>query len=211
MNHDDYSLTLENGKIILRSNGKTTTIGTAHLLQCEELHPFQITQIKQAGKSTADYFACGQYCIRKTHRPILTELIAAARAAAAQESATAAAHLESACPGVGELRRLRKIAAAEDSRHSREFEKMMADEMNDGVNPPRPRDNSAAAAAAFSAAHPRAALYLRAEKQAEGTSSYSATSGMMKGGDDAKQILLAGGTLEEAEKALAFRYENLND
>ena len=88
----------------------------------------------------------------------------------------------------------------------------MADENNDGVNPPRAENRTLAQNfAAFCEEHPRAALYLRAEKQSRGTTSYSATSGAMKGGKDAMKILIEGGSIEAAQIALAFRYpENFN-
>jgi len=121
----------------------------------------------------------------------------------------AAAALAAAVPGVPEMRALAEKSAAESDRYSTEFAAMMDDEQNDGARPPRPEDRSLAAQiSALREANPRAALYLRAERQAVGTSSYSATSGEMKGGQDAKAILLGGGTIEEAEKALAYRYES---
>jgi len=117
--------------------------------------------------------------------------------------------IEAAIPGVNEMRTLARQAEGEADRIHREFNRMMADGNNDGVNPPRPEDRSFAdRLAELRKSNPRASLYLRAERQAQGSTSYSATSGAMKGGSDAMAILLAGGSLEEAEKALAFRYQS---
>lgn len=119
--------------------------------------------------------------------------------------------LESQIPGLAEMRDLEYKVEAEASRYKFELNEMMDDENNDGVNPPEPEDRSfAEKLAALKKSNPRAALYLKAEKQALGTTSYSATSGSAKGGQDAMEILRAGGSLKDAAQALAFRYENNN-
>lgn len=123
----------------------------------------------------------------------------------------AARLLESQIPGLSEMRELERRAINESDRYHTQFNRMMEDENNDGVNPPKPEDRSIGERLAeMKKTNPRAALYLKAERQARGTTSYSATSGQMKGGTDAMQILRAGGSIEDAEKALAFRYETDN-
>jgi hypothetical protein len=123
----------------------------------------------------------------------------------------AARLLESQIPGLSEMRELERRAINESDRYSQQFDRMMSDENNDGVNPPKPEDRGVGERLAeMKKFNPRAALYLKAERQAQGTTSYSATSGQMKGGSDAMQILRAGGSIEDAEKALAFRYETDN-
>lgn len=125
------------------------------------------------------------------------------RDAVAQKEAA----LEQSFPGLRRMRELASLASNESHRHQRDFQRMMDDEDNDGARPPRPENRSFAEELAdLRRDHPRTALYLRAEKQAQGTSSFSATSGAMKGGQDALALLIAGGSTEAAEAALAFRY-----
>lgn len=123
----------------------------------------------------------------------------------------AARLLESQIPGLLEMRELKRRAIIESDRYLTQFNRMMKDENNDGVNPPKPEDISISELMSeMSKSNPRAALYLKAERQAQGTTSYSATSGQMKGGMDAMQILRAGGSIEDAEKALGFRFKTDN-
>jgi hypothetical protein len=137
---------------------------------------------------------------------IITEEEYNARQKATRDEATRL--LESQIPGLAAMRELERIATNERDRYSSQFERMMSDGDNDGVNPPKPEDMSIGERLTeMKKSNPRAALYLRAERQAQGTTSYSATSGQMKGGRDAMEILRAGGSIEDAEKALAFRYE----
>jgi hypothetical protein len=140
---------------------------------------------------------------------ILTEAEWSARQKAIRDQAEGL--LESQIPGLREMREVQSKATNDADRYHYQSEKMMSDENNDGVNPPRPEDMSLVAKLSeLKTSNPRAALYLKAEKQAQGTTSYSATSGAMKGGSDAMEILRAGGSIETAEKALSFRYETDN-
>lgn len=128
---------------------------------------------------------------------------------ARQRSARLAAEraLELQVPGLSELRALERAAARESDRFHREFGQMMDDEQNDGVNPPRPEDRSIGQRLTeMKKSNSRAALYLRAERQAQGSTEYSATSGAMAAGRKAMEILTTGGAIEEAERALAVRY-----
>lgn len=112
---------------------------------------------------------------------------------------------------ITEMRELERRVINESDRYRTQFNRMMEDEYNDGVNPPKPEDRSIwERLAEMKKVNPRAALYLKAERQAQGTTSYSATSGQMKGGTDAMQILRDGGSIEDAEKALSFRYDTDN-
>jgi hypothetical protein len=57
-----------------------------------------------------------------------------------------------------------QAAIAEHERYAYQFERMMEDENNDGVNPPRPAKSDLAA---LRAQYPRAAAYLAAESMAQ--------------------------------------------
>lgn len=135
------------------------------------------------------------------------------RAAAAAEKRIAVAADEARMfPGIAEMRTLRSQARNEEDRARVDFGRMMDDENNDGVTPSRAEDRGfAQKLTALRLANPRARLYLQAEAQAQGTSSYSATSGEMTAGKNAMEILRTGGTIEAAQTALAFRYASTCD
>jgi len=59
-----------------------------------------------------------------------------------QKRADAATALESAVPGLAEAIRLSDAAYNERERYSRAFDRMMADEYNDGARPPKPEDKT---------------------------------------------------------------------
>ncbi len=99
-------------------------------------------------------------------------------------------------PGLAELRKAQDAAYNEDCRYDQQFEKMMEDEQNDGVNPPAAY-NKQQTASVLAAQFPRAAVYLKAEGylQASNDKKYSA-------GKKAMEIIATGGTIEEAEVTL---------
>lgn len=93
-------------------------------------------------------------------------------------------------PGLDELR-----AAIEDAeRYQAEFELMMEDEQNDGVNPPKPVKTNIGE---LTKKYPRAALYIKAD-------SYSCAAHYAKSdaGNKAMELIKEGGSLEEAKEIL---------
>ena len=125
----------------------------------------------------------------------------------AAERAARKAALESAVPGAAEAIRLSDLAYSERERYSHAFDRMMEDEDNDGCRPPRPEDRSfAERLASHLASHPRAALYLKAKHQHEGAH-WADNSGAGAAGNKAMEILMAGGSIEDAQAALAVRRE----
>jgi hypothetical protein len=114
------------------------------------------------------------------------------------------AALEEAIPGLGALTALRDRAMADSERARAAFERMM--DSGSGIAP-KPadatlRDEYEAALAA----NPRAALYLRAEAQRD-SAHWADNTGKGEAGKTAMAILRRGGSLEEAEAALAKRRE----
>ena len=118
------------------------------------------------------------------------------------------AELEKAFPCLSRMRELRRKASDEAWRYQRAFQRMMEDEFNDGVRPPRAENRAFEEELnALYIQHPRTALYLKAEIQAQGTTSYSATSGAMTAGKKAMQLLVEGAPIDAVQEALKFRYE----
>jgi hypothetical protein len=125
----------------------------------------------------------------------------------AQKRAEKEAALETAVPGLAEATRLSDAAYNEQERYSRAFDRMMADESNDGARPPKPEEKTISQKlAAHLASYPRAALYLRAKAQHE-NSHWADNTGKGAAGQRTMEILAGGGTVEEAEAALAMRRE----
>jgi len=125
----------------------------------------------------------------------------------AQKRTEQDAALEAAVPGLAEAIRLSDAAYNERERYSRAFDRMMADEYNDGARPPKPEDKIIGEKfTAHLTAHPRAALYLKAKGQHE-SSHWADNSGKGAAGQKAMDILAAGGSMEDASVALAVRRE----
>ena len=124
-----------------------------------------------------------------------------------QKRADAATALESAVPGLAEAIRLSDAAYNERERYSRAFDRMMADEYNDGARPPKPEDKTIGEKlTAHLSTHPRAALYLKARNQHD-SSHWADNTGKGAAGQKAMDILAAGGSLDDASVALAVRRE----
>ena len=125
----------------------------------------------------------------------------------AQKRTEQDAALEAAVPGLADAIRLSDAAYNERERYSRAFDRMMADEYNDGARPPKPEDKAIGEKlAAHITAHPRAALYLKAKGQHE-SSHWADNTGKGAAGQKAMDILAAGGSMEDASVALAVRRE----
>lgn len=204
---------LKDGAVKISGNGEIKADGTVRVMG----HPITLrVECEKAGldpkkvqKAQAPASCLGRLGMNAGGVEILTEEEHSARQTALRDEA--ARLLESQIPGLSAMRSLKSQAVSEADRYSGEFERMMSDENNDGLNPPKPEDRTIAERMAeMKINNPRAAVYLKAEAQAQGTTSYSAISGKMKGGSDAMSILRSGGTIEDAGKALAFRYETDN-
>lgn len=121
--------------------------------------------------------------------------------------AVVAAKLEASVPGISQMTELLEAADSETDRYNYEFEEMLDDEGNDGSRPPKPIDNSHRAKLdTMIADHPRAALYLKAKAQSESVH-WSDNTGAGAAGKRAMDILADGGSVEDAEIALAARRE----
>ncbi len=127
--------------------------------------------------------------------------------AAAQKLEAAAQKLEAAVPGLAEAIRLSDAAYIERQRETRAFDRMMADEYNDGARPPKAADKTIGEKlTAHLAVNPRAALYLKAKRQLE-SSHWADNTGKGAAGQQAMDILAAGGSIDDASVALAVRRE----
>jgi len=127
------------------------------------------------------------------------ERLAAKQEAAAREQK---ARLEANVPGLAELRELSSAVSNDDLRYSREFNRMMEDENNDGARSPRQVDESRRGKLVdMLAKYPRAALYLRAENTKDGAG-LADNNGKIESANNAMNILENGGSLDDAERAL---------
>ena len=140
--------------------------------------------------------------VPREHTPALDEGVkrsTAFRSAAKQEEHD---RLEKAVPGIHDVLNEHSAVSADFERHRTGLNKMMADENNDGVNPPRAPDRSRAdRLEATLKSNPRAALYLKAKRQAE-SAHWADNTGSGEAGRNAMRILESGGRNEEAAKAL---------
>lgn len=107
-----------------------------------------------------------------------------------KEKAEKEQKLEEILPGLSIL----KAAQSDLIRYNHEFEKMMDDEYNDGLNPPEPLKYDINA---LTVQYPLAALYLKAE-DFEGAANYQKASA----GTKAKRMLENGACLSEAKAVL---------
>ncbi len=144
--------------------------------------------MRAQGLDPADFFWAG-YVIRNAARPLFDEVWAEQEEAERKVSSLHRAK-ENAIEGLAELR----AARSDHERYRREFNAMMEDEYNDGVNPPR---GPKADAAELATRYPRAATYLRAESY-----SLAAHWAKSKAGHQAMEIILNGGMAAEAEAKL---------
>lgn len=109
--------------------------------------------------------------------------------------------------GLGDLYEAYYAWASAEDNYRDAFNKMMEDEHNDGARPPRkPSPELKARYDELVAKHPRAALYLRAERQESGAH-WADNTGKGAAGKKAMSLLRKGAPLEEAEAALAERRE----
>lgn len=136
--------------------------------------------------------------VRIDDKPELSAQVYAAIAAGEAADKAEADALAANVPGLDELH----AAMDDEERYRRAFNRMMDDEGNDGVNPPRPVKVSARDVAAK---FPRAAAYVRAEEMSCG-----AHWAKMKAGDEAMELLASGGSIEDADKLMNNWIENNN-
>jgi hypothetical protein len=109
--------------------------------------------------------------------------------------------------GLGDLYEAYYAWASAEDNYRDAFNKMMEDEHNDGARPPRkPSPELKARYDELVAKHPRAAFYLRAERQESGAH-WADNTGKGAAGKKATSLLRGGAPLEEAEAALAERRE----
>jgi hypothetical protein len=101
------------------------------------------------------------------------------------------AAVEAAIPGLAAL----EAAIAAEDGYLDSFNRMMDDEQNDGVNPPR---RPAQSSDDLRKQYPRAALYLKAQSYSFASNDRKSTAG-----EKAVSLLLAGGTESEASQILA--------
>lgn len=138
-------------------------------------------------------------------KPDLAVLVAEYDKAIADAKAKVKADLEAAVPGLSILRAAKNAAQYEADRYHQQFQHMMEDENNDGARPPIGEDKSLAEqASSLASEYPRAALYLKAERQYESTS-WADNTGKGAAGKKSMAILAIGGTLEDAQSALSER------
>jgi len=123
-------------------------------------------------------------------RPELRAIVDAAIAADEEAERIEAERMEENVSGLAEL----QAAIDAEQQYRADFNRMMEDENNDGVNPPsHPSTSSAELAKQF----PRAAAYIRAESY-----SFASHWAKAKAGEEAMEIIASGGAIEDAEAKL---------
>lgn len=127
------------------------------------------------------------YPVREGARSVVALLVEERDAAIRAEIEREARLLREACPGIDELRE----ALADHERYHDEFERMMEDEGNDGVRPPRPARGDVEA---LRERHPRAAAYLTLECWSRASHHVKSAAGRrgterVLAGDDAQAVL----------------------
>jgi len=181
---DERRATVRGREVDIFNKAKKKLI-TVYLAPLAPLPTATSKALKAVGKDPADYrSAPGGVALPRCMWPAWQ---AAVDAAEAERRAKAEA-LARNVPGLEELR---EVYAEEDAyRHA--FNRMMADEQNDGVRPPRKPARSGAEVAAR---YPRAAVYLKAE-------CYAAHDMKVSAGKRACELLAAGGSVEDATAIL---------
>jgi hypothetical protein len=123
-------------------------------------------------------------------RTELQELVDAAIAAEAEAERCEAERMTKNVPGLAEL----QAAIDAEQQHRRDFNRMMDDEDNDGVHPPK---HPTASSADLAEKYPRAAAYVRAENH-----SFASHWAKAKAGKESMEIIASGGSIEDAEAKL---------
>lgn len=143
--------------------------------------------------------------LRINDKPDLAALVDEYDKKIAEQQAKAKDVLESAVPGLSELRDALANAEYENERYHEQLQKMMEDGQNDGARPPKPFDESLDVKYdQLCELYPRAALYLKAERQHR-TAHWSDNTGKGAAGKKAMEILASGGSIENANTALNER------
>ncbi len=184
------SVDTETGKARISKAGRAQDFSLPLNFKSEyPLPKFAADMVREAGRNPADYF-WGGYAMTREAKPAFDAALAEYRAnyIAAREARENSLAL--AVPGLASLR----AARADEARYRAEFERMMEDEYNDGVNPPA---KPAVSSSDLAAQYPRAALYLKAE-------SYSCASNHHKAaaGSKAMQLLAEGGSDDDARTVM---------
>jgi len=105
---------------------------------------------------------------------------------------------EDAIPGILEILDLSKKVSGDGARYAEQFSRMMENEGNDGIRPPKPADEASAKRLAEKLAkNPRAAQYLRALAFEEASNYMKAAAGKK-----AKSMLLAAEPTDKAQAVL---------
>lgn len=108
------------------------------------------------------------------------------------------AEFDANVPGLDELRKAQDAEYNDRARYHRAFDRMMDDENNDGANPPKPENKSLGERAQeLAEQYPRAAVYLRADGYTGSNNSHKYSAGKR-----AKELIAAGGSIEEAKQIL---------
>jgi len=184
------SVDIETGKARISKDSRSQDFSLPLNFKSEyPLPEFAAGMVRRAGKNPTDYF-WGGYAMTREAQPAFDAALAEYRANYIKAREARENSLELAVPGLASLR----AARADEARYREEFERMMEDEGNDGVNPPT---KPAVSSSDLAAQYPRAALYLKAE-------SYSCASNDRKAsaGSKAAAILANGGSEDEARAVL---------
>ncbi len=177
------SFDAENGSVEIHMGGKVQHAGLYQPQPCVKPH---VEALKKMGKNPSQYRSLGTVVLRIG----AAEFVQGCHGEQQQMVAQADVGEEAAIPGLEELRE------AEESweiYHER-FGRMMEDESNDGARPPQ---MPSVKLEEIQAKYPRATLYLKAEAYSQAANSDKASAGHR-----AMELLVAGGSEEEAANIL---------
>lgn len=173
----------DGGSVEVHFGGKTQYSGLGQPRGCIKPH---VDALRKLGKDPSQYRSLGSIVLRLGAALMVEECCLAQDKLRATEKASLIAII----PGLEEL----QAALDSQEEYQDSFSRMMADEDNDGARPPStPVGN----VEDLRRQYPRATLYLRAEAYSQASNHHKASAG-----EQAMEILAAGGKEEEAAKIL---------
>ncbi len=156
----NYNIELRAGHLVIVA-AKEKDLGCAHRLGCDdEIPAIYQAQLRKQGAELANYFWCGGYPVRVTHRVICEQLIAEARATFAASPEGLREKRDSLSRGIGYAR-----TSAEELR-TRNFHKYDTGRGMGRNDYDSKAEALSAELRAFDAAHPEVLVAIEVEKAA---------------------------------------------
>ena len=184
-----YSITLDGGSMIVQNGTAKSNVSFGPFHEVEDI-PMALRSKLPAGASNTTHAWFAGQMIRRTAAPTIAKHVSQLKDSFDAEEAARNEQLAKYVPGLEELREARDAELEYDNKFSR----MMNDENNDGVRPPK---RPVANASELAKKYPAAETYLKAE-------AYELASHHQKSaaGKKALKLLESGGSVDDAKKIL---------